>query len=149
MGQYFSRHYDHLIIATKKRRPLLSEKIRKGLRKVIDETLKNRKCSAIAVNGTEDHIHILMEIHRSESLAGVARNLKSFTAKWIRHELDNDIEFQWQSGWAAFSVSHSNLKSVADFINKQSEVHKKMSFKEEMKSFLVKHEIPFDERYLY
>ena len=149
MGQYFSRHYDHLIVATKKRRPDLKPELLKGVGELIAETLRHRRCILLAFGGTADHVHLLIEIHRSKSLAQIVRDIKSVGSDWLRAQGAAEGGFSWQSGWAAFSVSHSNLKSVRDYIGRQKEIHEKMSFRQELIGFLKKHEIPFDERYLH
>ncbi len=149
MGQYFSRHYDHIIIATKKRRPDLSVAIRQGLKDVVAQALQHRKCSMLAFQGTADHIHILIELHRNKSLSEIIRDIKSLSTQWILHQEGANGEFSWQSGWAAFSVSHSNLGSVIEFIGKQDDLHQQMSFRDELMSFLTKHEVPFDKRYIF
>ena len=58
-------------------------------------------------------------------------------------------ELAWQDGYGAFTVSKSNLPDVIHCIENQREHHGKKTFQEEYREFLQKHEIEYDERYLW
>jgi len=57
--------------------------------------------------------------------------------------------FAWQDGYAAFSVSRSNMSRVVDYVRNQVAHHAKMTFKEELIALLSRHGIEYDERYLW
>ncbi|HYG36402.1 MAG TPA: hypothetical protein VEC99_16530 [Clostridia bacterium] len=57
--------------------------------------------------------------------------------------------FHWQGGYADFSVSQSNLDEVKADIASQEEHHRKLTFQEEVRALLRKHELQWDERYVW
>lgn len=77
------------------------------------------------------------------------KELKRVSNGWLKQQgRDYDI-FEWQGGYADFSVSQSNLEQVKQYISKQEEHHRKMTFQDELRALLKKHEIEFDERYVW
>jgi hypothetical protein len=81
--------------------------------------------------------------------AQIAQYLKGDSSKWIHEEFANLKRFEWQDGYGAFTVSQSNVPEVIAYIKDQREHHRKKSFKEEYVSFLKKHEVEYDERYVW
>ena len=78
------------------------------------------------------------------------REIKASSSRWMKNSASGiNNKFKWQSGYAAFTVSHSRLNEVHEYINIQEEHHRKMSFREEYKKFLQRNEIDFDEEYLF
>lgn len=90
----------------------------------------------IAVGGTTNHVHILASLPKTMALSDFVRKIKSNSSKWIK-QLDRHYQvFSWQDGYGAFSVSPSLLDKTVNYINRQNEHHKKMTFQEEYKLFL-------------
>jgi putative transposase len=107
--------------------------------------LKNLDCRPVIVNGVEDHLHLLFLLPRELSAGTAAEKIKANSSRWLKTKC---ADFQWQRGYSAFSVSKSNLTAVKHYILGQEEHHRKVSFQEELKKFLDKHEIEYDEHYL-
>jgi len=104
---------------------------------------------ALRINGTEDHVHLLVKVPAVCSVAELARVVKANSSKWV-HQLWEDYgEFAWQSGCAAFSVSASNVAAVTKYIDGQEEHHRRKPFREEFVTFLRKNGFSGDERYLW
>jgi len=72
--------------------------------------------------------------------------LKRNSSKWIGEQ---GIEFAWQEGYGAFSVSSSNLGAVARYIANQESHHRKFSFEEEFRALLEKHGVEYDPKYMF
>jgi len=98
------------------------------------------------VGGVEDHVHMLVGLTPSHGIADFMRNLKSSASRWANHEVTK--AFQWQNGYAAFSVSPDNRSAVSNYILKQPEHHKTFDFRAELESMLVRAGIKFDPKYL-
>ena len=49
------------------------------------------------------------------------------------------MKFSWQDDYFAVSVSHSQVQSVRDYINRQEEHHKKTTFSQEYQAFINKY----------
>jgi REP element-mobilizing transposase RayT len=102
----------------------------------INGIIINHQGHPIAINGTEDHLHILCYLPKSLSMSDFVRTIKSNSAKWFNEK--GQGRMQWQVGYAAFSVSHTNIDIVKRYIDNQKEHHSKCSFDEEMRRFLAK-----------
>jgi REP element-mobilizing transposase RayT len=92
---------------------------------------------------------MLVSMARDLSPSQVVRNIKTDSSKWIHETFPELAGFHWQDGYAAFSVSHSQLGMVRAYIARQKEHHKKQSFQDELRELLRRHGIEFDERYLW
>ena len=111
--------------------------------------LKNADCPTLAMNGTADHIHALFSLSRVKTIVEVVEELKTSTSKWIKTKGPEVRGFHWQSGYGAFSVSQSNVEQVVHYIQQQKDHHRGRSFQDEFRALLRKHEISFDEGYLW
>ena len=100
-----------------------------------------------AVGGVADHVHLLVGLRATHTLADVLRETKSVSSAWV-HE---DVEvrpFAWQEGYGAFTVSPSQLENVRAYIQEQEEHHRRRTFREEYLALLQRSGVAFDERYL-
>jgi REP element-mobilizing transposase RayT len=149
MPQSLAKNLLHLIFSTKDRRPLLEDGIREEIHRYACGILKDLESPVLAINSVADHIHVLFNLHRTKSLADVVMELKRGTSKWIKTKGQQFVDFQWQSGYGAFSVSQSAVVEVIDYIRDQAEHHRKITFQDEFRRFLQRYEIEFDERYVW
>jgi len=138
----------HVVFSTKNRRPHLDASIRDDLARYINGACKKLNCHCIEVGGTEDHIHLLMTLSKNLSLAETMSKLKASTSKWIKTKGPNLHDFSWQTGYAAFSVSQSQVDAVRAYIQNQEEHHRKLSFLDELRMLLDKHGVEYYDEYL-
>ena len=136
----------HLIFSTKGRRPLITDGLRADLFAYLGGIVREMQGTALIINGTADHVHMLVRIRPAQSAAEVARVIKANSSRWARA---NWKKFAWQTGYCVFSVSESNVPGVAKYIATQEEHHRKRSFQEEYVAFLKKNKIAYDERYIW
>jgi putative transposase len=101
----------------------------------------------LIVNGTCDHVHMLLRVRPIHSAAEIMRVMKTNSSRWVREKFDP--KFAWQTGYGVFSVSESSVKAVTKYIAEQEEHHRKHSFQEEFVAFLKKNRIEYDERYIW
>ncbi len=139
----------HLVFSTKHREPLISESWQARLYSYIGGILRQQGSTLLAAGGMPDHVHLLVSIGKSISIAEALRDIKSNSSKWIHDEIPNQFGFAWQSGYSAFTVSYSALDSVRAYLASQAEHHRKRSYQDELLELLRRHEINFDERYLW
>lgn len=90
---------------------------------------------------------MLIRTRPVHAAAEIVRVVKANSSRWVREKWN--MNFAWQTGYGAFSVSESNVPAVAQYIATQEEHHKKRSFQEEYVAFLKKNKIPYDERYIW
>lgn len=95
----------------------------------------------LAINGMAEHVHILTIIPPDRSVSDMVRFIKSNSPKWIHEEFPTLGAFAWQSGFSAFSVSESQIARVRKYIGSQEDHHRKKSYLEEVRGFLLKHGI--------
>jgi REP-associated tyrosine transposase len=101
------------------------------------------------INGTSDHVHLLVQFPPGLSLSDAMRILKTNSSKWIHDRWPARSKFAWQTGYGAFSVSKSSAGAVFGYIADQEEHHRRKTFQEEFLEYLKKHEIDYDERYIW
>jgi len=101
---------------------------------------------ALAVGGTESHVHILFHLPPKPALAKAISLLKANSSKWMGEQ---GKDFSWQEGYGAFSVSSSNLEQVARYIQNQEAHHRKTSFEDEFRALLRKHGVGYDPKYVF
>jgi len=150
MSQSLSAVYVHLTFSTKGRQPLLCERtIRDRVFAYLGGVSKTLECPPIIVGGFEDHVHLLARLGRTISQAEWVKELKRASNLWLRARGRNYADFEWQRGYASFSVSQSNLERVRQYIANQEEHHRSKSFQDELRTLLLKHNVEWDERYAW
>lgn len=139
----------HVVFGTQYRRRLIHPGIQSELYAYIGGIIKGEGGHTDAIDGVEDHIHILCGIPARLAVSNMLRAIKSSSSKWINDHRHCPVEFKWQRGFAAFSVSKSNMPEVTRYIDGQELHHRKMTFADEYQALLIRHEIEFDQRYLF
>ncbi len=96
-----------------------------------------------------DHIHMLLLLPATLSLADVMHLIKGGSSKWVNETFPEYRHFEWQKKYGAFHVSESLLDTTINYIKGQEPHHKELTFKEEFLYLLKQHRIEYDERYLW
>ncbi len=149
MPQSLTKQYTHIIFSTKNREPLIDERIEPELHAYLGGICKEMDSHPIIVGGYVDHIHILCNLSRKVALMKLLEEVKGHSSKWIKGKGDNYLNFYWQQGYGAFSVSPTHINSVYNYIANQHEHHKTQSFQDECRGFYKKYGIEYDERYVW
>jgi REP element-mobilizing transposase RayT len=145
---YTCLHY-HLVFSTKNRGPSITPEIRQRLWEYLGGIVRNAGGIPIQIGGIEDHVHLLVTLRQQPALADFMRELKAGSSGWVHDTFPDTPEFWWQTGYGAFTVSHSARDDVRNYIANQEEHHKTMTYQDELRALLKKHGIAFDERYLW
>ena len=148
MGSYTKLTY-HVVFSTKSRQRTISEEIRERLYKYLGGIVRNLSGSLLEIGGVEDHLHLLVSLSPAKSVSETIRDIKANTSKWANDLSEIDARFEWQKGYGAFTVSHSQIDSVRRYLQHQREHHRTLSFEEEYTKILQRHEIEFDRKYLF
>jgi putative transposase len=149
MPQSFASLNYHLIFSTKNRQYLLNDDLLNRLYSYIGGILRAENGALTAAGGMPDHVHLLVSLGRESSLSDILRQIKGSSSRWIHETFPDRQGFAWQSGYAAFAVSYSHIDRVKRYLESQSEHHRTVTFQEEFRAFLERHQIKFDERYLW
>jgi putative transposase len=147
MPQSYTDLVGHFVFSTRDRQEQITEGVREGLYAYAGGVCKNLDCDLIAIGGMPDHVHLLVLRHPTVAEAELMRVVKANTSKWV-HER-HTVEFAWQKGYGAFSVSRSSVERVKKYVLNQAAHHKRMTFKEEFVAFLKRHRVKYDERYIW
>ena len=116
----------HCVWSTKYREPLLSSDLRDRLWPYLGGIARENKIKALAIGGAADHVHILISLPATLSLAKAIQLLKVNSSKWIRETFPKMGSFAWQEGYGAFSVGISGLDATVAYIRKQPEHHRRV-----------------------
>ena len=148
MSQSFTNLLYHLVFSTKDRRPLITLDYQPRLYDYIGGVIRGLGGFSLGIDGVEDHVHVLAKLRPDKALSDVLRDLKANASGWMHDVFPRLADFSWQRGYAAFTVSQSNLQQVQRYLERQKEHHLKVSFRDEFILFLKANEIEFDERYV-
>lgn len=110
--------------------------------------VKEQNATAIIIGGMPDHIHMLVSVPATLSVAEFVKNIKVWSSKWLKAFGGAYRGFAWQDGYGAFSVSHSMIPKTVSYIANQQEHHKKLTFREEYLRILQANEIVYEEQYI-
>ena len=150
MPQSLSQIYIHLVFSTKNRHPFINDDIAGELYPYMAKVLYDECGSpAKAIGGIEDHVHVLFNLSRTITIANVVESVKTSTSKWLKTKGPDLRQFSWQTGYGAFSVSRSNINRVTEYVLNQKDHHRGKDFKHEFRGLLKKHDVEFDERYVW
>ena len=131
----------HVVFSTAERRFTIRNEIQERLHGYLGGIARENGMKALAVGGVGDHVHLLLSLPRTVSVAKAVQLLKSGSSKWIHENFPASTSFAWQEGYGAFSVGISQAETTMRYITTQAEHHKKISFADELKKFLAVHGI--------
>ena len=143
---HLSLHY-HLVFSTKDR-PFIDPEWRDQLHAYLGGAVRTINGIPEIIGGTNDHVHVLVGLRATHALADVLREIKHTSSEWV-HKSIGVRDFGWQEGYGAFTVSASKIPDVKDYIATQEAHHRKKTFQEEYLEFLQKHEVDYDDKYLW
>ena len=138
----------HCVFSTKERRRLIAEDMRERLWAYIGGIAREHEMRALAVGGTEDHVHILLSPPTRKTVARAMREIKQGPSRWM-HETCGMPKFAWQEGYGAFSIGLNQVDATVAYIVGQQEHHRKRDFQTKYVAFLKKHGIEYDPRYVW
>jgi REP element-mobilizing transposase RayT len=150
MPQSLAKILVHTVFSTKDRRPFLRERsLREELQRYLGGILTHLDCQPIIVGGVEDHVHLLSALSRTCDASEMVKEVKRGSSLWVKTKSPDLRNFAWQSGYGIFSIGFSQIGTVRNYIARQEEHHRKVSFQEEFRQLLQRYEIEFDERYVW
>lgn len=150
MPQSLAQVWLHVVFSMKERRPFLRDNVFQAeMFKMLAHHVKEQGCVSASVGGHVDHVHLMIGLSRTITIAKLVEKIKTETSKWAKQHEKCSSLFSWQAGYGAFSVSHSLRDAVDQYIRNQEEHHAKLTFQDEFRALCEKHEIEIDERYVW
>jgi len=148
-GTYSSLNY-HLVFSTKNREPFIDHPdFERRLHQYLGGAIRGQKALPLIINGTADHVHLLIRWVPNGNLSNLLRDVKSGSSKWVHETFPMRRSFGWQDGFGAFSVSASQVQTVHHYVARQKEHHKTKNFQSEFRALLTAHDVAWDEEKIW
>jgi len=148
MSTYTQIHIQ-AVFAVKQRERLISEDWRENLYRYITGIVQNHGHDMLAINGTDDHVHMLFGLNPAQSLSDIIRDVKRDSTKWVNENKFTQGALGWQSGYGAFSYSKSQVDKAVAYIKNQKSRHSENSFMDEYKKILDDLGIAYKDEFLF
>jgi len=149
MPNTYTQIHLHFVFAVQNRLSLIQQGWAERLYQYITGIVQQNNHKMIIINGMPDHLHIVVGMRPTQSVADLLQDIKGGSSKWINDNKLVNGKFQWQEGYGAFSYNKSALPKLIEYVKQQEEHHRKKTFLEEYKEFLHAFEIEYHERYLF
>lgn len=149
MADTYTQLYIHIVFAVKGRQRLIPKQNKEALHQYITRIITNKKQTVLRINSMPDHIHILIGMKPNIALSELVRDIKANSSKFINKKQWVIGRFEWQSGFAAFSYSHSQLNDVIRYIENQEQHHAHLSFRDEYLAFLKRFNVSYNPKYVF
>lgn len=147
MGSYRQIIY-HITFHTKYNIPAIVPEYKRELYKYIWGIIKNKNCVLFQINGTENHVHILTDLHPSVCLANYMKDIKVASSIWIKQSGKFPKFRGWAESYGAFTTSYRNKQIIINYIKNQEEHHKKVSTEKEYIRLLKENGVKYDVRFI-
>ncbi len=150
MPQSLAQVWLHLVFSTKERRPfLVDDEFQFEMFRMLAHHVKENGCVSASVGGHVDHVHLLVGLSRTLTIANLVESIKTETSRWAKMKGNCSSAFSWQAGYGAFSVSQSNRIAVDEYIRNQRQHHQKLSFQDDFRELCQRHDLEINERYVW
>jgi REP element-mobilizing transposase RayT len=146
MSHTHAANFVHCVFSTKERRDLIPTELQDRLYAYLIGIANNLGFKILAAGGTTNHVHLLIGLPPSLALSETVQKLKANSSRWLG---ENNVAFEWQKGYGAFSVSPSLLCTVQAYIRNQADHHRQRSFEEEFRALLDKSGVAYDAERLF
>jgi REP element-mobilizing transposase RayT len=149
MPQSLTKLYAHLIFSTKNREPLLDDAIRPRVHAYLATLIRDLKSPWVVVGGMAEHVHVLFDMGKMHAPVEFVERTKRESSKFIKTLGRQYKDFYWQRGYGMFSVGPANRDEAEAYVRNQEEHHRGKSFQEELRAFLDRYGVGYDEQYVW
>lgn len=139
----------HITFSTKDRVPTIPESREPDLYSYIGGICRRMNSPLLAMGGTADHVHMMVSMSKTIALSTLLMEVKRDSSKWIKERDASLRTFGWQDGYFGFSIGESGVEALRAYIANQKSHHTTVDFKDEIRMFLQKYGIEWDERYVW
>jgi putative transposase len=134
----------HCVFSTKGREPLLTPEVRERLWPYLGGIARDNDIKALAIGGVADHVHLLLGLPATMSVAKAVQVLKGNSSKWLHETFPKLRTLAWQEGYASFSIGISGVDETVAYIRGQEEHHRTRTSREEIEIFLRRNGLEAD-----
>ncbi|MDR0566026.1 MAG: IS200/IS605 family transposase [Prevotellaceae bacterium] len=143
----YTRLLYHIVFRTKCSTNTITEAHEKDLYAYIRGIVEHKKSHLYDIGGTENHLHLLVDMHPTYSLSDFMKELKEYSSKWLAKNPNFPNFRGWAVSYAGFTYSLNDKQKIINYIDNQKTHHKIVTFEEEYRQFLIDNGIEIDERY--
>jgi putative transposase len=147
MPQTLSFNLVHIVFSTKDRVPLIRDDVANTLHAYIAGTVRQLGCECLKVGGVADHVHLALRLPPTKTAARIVSEAKTASSAWMKQH--GATRFAWQRGYGLFSVGPADIDALICYIDQQKTHHQRRDFQGEMRAFLKKYHVVFDELYVW
>jgi len=123
MRDTYTALYTHLIWGTWDRAPIVRPDREEAIYACIKNECAAMKVHVIAIGGTEDHVHLLVDVPPTILVCDLAKQVKAVSSLMVNSQFGPRGVFKWQGAYAAFSVSRHDVDRLTDYIQRQKHHH--------------------------
>jgi len=149
MANSYLSLYIHVVFSTKGRLAMILPDLQNRLWAYMGGIARENQMKALSIGGMQDHVHMLLSLPGTLPVAKAVQLIKGCSSKWVHDTFVDFRKFAWQEGYGAFSVNASLLEKTIRYIDRQPQHHKQKTFQEEYIEFLKRHQIDYDERFVW
>ena len=149
MAQSLCKLYVHIVFHIKTTSPSIKTEHLERLHGYIGQLVNTTGCQTIRVGGINDHVHAVCLLSKDVTVSHLVEEMKRNSSRWIKTLDSCYANFAWQGGYAAFSISQSVVEKTIEYVSKQEEHHRQMSFNDEYIQFLNFYQINYNEKYVF
>jgi putative transposase len=139
----------HCVWSTRARQNAIPPAVQERLWAYLGGVARANEFTALAVGGTQDHVHALLSLPATLPVAKAVQLIKAGSSKWVHDTQPEMRDFAWQEGYGAFSIGTSQVDETVRYIARQAEHHATCGFEEEYVAFLHRHGIEYDARHVF
>lgn len=148
MAHTFCSSLFHCVFSTRERRKMIAPELQGRLWAYMGGIARENEMKALGVGGAEDHVHVLLSLPTTMTIAGAMQRIKGGASLWL-HQDCGLKGFEWQKGYGAFTIGVSQVDATLAYIAGQTEHHTKRDFQTEYLAILKQHGIEYDLRYVW
>jgi REP element-mobilizing transposase RayT len=149
MSHTYTSIFIHTVFSTHNRNPYIHPALSERLHPYLGGIARDHGFKALGIGGVEDHVHLLLSLPGSIHISKAVQLLKGGSSKWVHDTMPGSKDFSWQEGYGAFSIGASQVDDTLRYIAQQVDHHRQATFQDEYRSFLTRHGIAIDERYVW
>jgi len=139
----------HIVFCTYNRQNTLPVTHQEELYRYIWGIIKNRKGVLYQINGADNHLHILCDLHPTIALSDFIKEIKTASNSWMKQTGNFPLFTSWAEGSCALTYAFRDKDMIVNYIKNQKEHHRKVPFEDEYRALLKEHGIEHDERYIF
>jgi REP-associated tyrosine transposase len=116
--------YYHMVWSTKNREPLLTAEVEPIIHEWLRRKAVGLGATVFAINGTEDHVHLVAAIPPRLAVATFIGQIKAVASTKFNKSGARQAPFFWQEEYGVFSFDRKRLPKYVAYVEGQKQHHR-------------------------